>query len=138
MVWRALARGQNVLSAGRSVGRSFCRSAKHRNKFCPSEISKTAKFHGLRMCPTPPHMWGLRVATGGSFALNRLLYRVKNQIHCIFWAFRPFSIGRGVWNTIVPLPTGTHTTLWAGYVTDHPYCGDGQSNGHSAGPRRAG
>ena len=56
-----------------SVGRSVT------HEFCPEVFSKTAKFHGLGMCPTPPHV-GSEGAQWGSFALIPLLYGVKIQI----------------------------------------------------------
>ena len=43
----------------------------------------------------------------------------------------PFLASVWVGGTILLLPTGTHKTSLAGYVTDLPYCGDGQSNWHS-------
>ena len=35
----------------------------------------------------------------------------------------------GVWNTIVPLPTGTHKSPWAGYVTDPHIVGTANRTG---------
>ena len=52
-----------------------------------------------------------------------LLCGVKIQIKGIFGPLWAIFYREGVWNTIVPLPTGTHKTSWAGYVTDPPIVG---------------
>ena len=132
-------RGCGVLwPGGKMCCLSVCRSVgKSQEQILSRSVLENGEGSWSGCVSCPPHV-GSKGGKWGFICLEStaLWGKISNLMY--FLALWAIFYKEGVGNTIVVTPTVTHKTSWPGYVTDPPYCGDGQSNGHSAGPRRAG